>query len=155
VARRARRLLTAQVTEPAIQAARIPETTTYHGVAVSEDYRWLEDAASDETVAWTQAQQQLTRANLDGIPWRGALRQGVEQLLKAERTAYRGIQSGGETIFALKVQTPRQQPFLVALASPDDPAGERVVVDPDAIDPSGETAIDFFVPSPDGRQVAV
>jgi prolyl oligopeptidase len=28
-------------------------------------------------------------------------------------------------------------------------------VDPDAIDPSGQTTIDFFVPSPDGRQVAV
>ena len=28
-------------------------------------------------------------------------------------------------------------------------------MDPDAIDPSGETTIDWFVPSPDGRRVAV
>ena len=76
-------------------------------------------------------------------------------LLKSERTTYRRLLSGGSTFFALKVQTPRQQPFLVALTNLDDPATERVVVDPDVIDPSGETTIDFFVPSPDGKQVAV
>jgi prolyl oligopeptidase len=140
---------------PLVQAARFPVTDTYHGVGVTEDYRWLEDASSGETIAWTKAQQQRTRAYFDGIPWRGALRARVEQLLKAERTTYKRLGSGGGTFFALKVQTPRQRPFLVALADLDDPATERVVVDPDAIDPSGETAIDFFVPSPDGRLVAV
>ncbi len=140
---------------PLVQAARFPVTDTYHGVGVTEDYRWLEDASSGETIAWTKAQHQRTRAYFDGIPWRGALRARVEQLLKAERTTYKRLGSGGGTFFALKVQTPRQRPFLVALADLDDPATERVVVDPDAIDPSGETAIDFFVPSPDGRLVAV
>jgi prolyl oligopeptidase len=149
-------LLTGHMTEfPLVQAARIPMTNTYHGVDVTEDYRWLEDASSGETIAWTKAQQQRTRAYFDGIPWRGVLRARVEQLLKADRTTYEQLESGGSTFFALKVQTPRQRPFLVALADLDDPATERVIVDPDAIDPSGETAIDFFVPSPDGNQVAV
>jgi prolyl oligopeptidase len=138
-----------------MRAARIPATDTYHGVDVSEDYRWLEDASSEETMAWTRAQQKRTCAYFDGIPWRDTLRARVEQLLKAERTTYKRLLSGGSTFFALKAQTPRQQPFLVALTDLDDPANERVLVDPDAIDPSGETAIDFFVPSPDGKQVAV
>src|SRR5258708_7697298 len=43
-------------------------------------------------------------------------------------------------------------PFLVALTDLGDAATERVVVDPDVIDPSGETTIDFFVPSPDGTE---
>ena len=140
---------------PLVRAARIPVTDTYHGVDVTEDYRWLEDASSEETIAWTKAQQQRTRAYFGWIPWRDALRARAGQLLKAERTTYERLLSGGSTFFALKVQTPRQQPFLVALTDLDDPATERVVVDPDAIDPSGETAIDFFVPSPDGKQVAV
>ena len=140
---------------PRGQAARFPVTDTYHGVDVTEDYRWLEDASSGEAIAWTKAQDHRTRAYFDGIPWRGALRARVEQLLKADRTTYRRLRSGGGTFFALKVQTPRQRPFLVALADLDEPATERVIVDPDAIDPSGETAIDFFVPSPDGKQVAV
>ena len=140
---------------PLVRAARIPVTDTYHGVEVTDDYRWLEDASSEETVAWTKAQRQRTRAYFDGIGWRDALQARAGQLLKADRTAYEQLLSGGSTFFALKVQTPRQQPFLVALSDLDDPAAERVVVDPEAIDPSGETAIDFFVPSSDGKQVAV
>ena len=140
---------------PQVRAPRIPLTETFHGVDVTEDYRWLEDASSPETLAWTRAQQQRSRAYFGGIPWRDVLRARVEQLLKSERTTYQQLLSCGGTFFALKVQTPRQQPFLVALADLDDPATERVVVDPDVIDPSGETTIDFFVPSPDGRQVAV
>jgi prolyl oligopeptidase len=140
---------------PQVRAARIPITDTYHGVDVTEDYRWLEDASSEETIAWTKAQQQRTRAYFASIPWRDALRARVEQLLKAEGTTYKQLLSGGSTIFALKVQAPKQQPFLVALTDLDDLSTERVVVDPEAIDPSGETSIDFVVPSPDGKQVAV
>ena len=140
---------------PSVRVPRIPVTDTFHGVDVTEDYRWLEDASSEEASAWTTAQQQRSRAYFGGIPWRHALRAHVEQLLKSERTTYKRLLSGGSTFFALKVQTPRQQPFLVTLTDLDDPATERVVVDPDVIDPSGETTIDFFVPSPDGKQVAV
>jgi prolyl oligopeptidase len=140
---------------PLVRTARIPVTETFHGVDVTEDYRWLEDASSQETIAWTKAQQHRSDTYFGRIAWRDALRARVEQLLKSERTAYKRLLSGGSTFFALKVQTPRQQPFLVALTDLDDPATERVVVDPDVIDPSGETTIDFFVPSPDGKLVAV
>jgi prolyl oligopeptidase len=140
---------------PQVRAPRIPVTDTFHGVEVTEDYRWLEDAAADETIGWTKAQQERTAAYFSGIAWRPALRARVGQLLRSERTAYHQLRSGGGTFFALKMQTPRQQPFLVALTDLDDPATERVVVDPDVIDPSGETTIDFFVPSPDGTKVAV
>ncbi len=140
---------------PVVRAPRIPVTDTFHGVEVTEDYRWLEDAASEETIAWMEAQQHRSRTYFGGIAWRDGLRARVEQLLKSESTTYKRLLSGGSIFFALKVQTPRQQPFLVALADLDDPATERVVVGPDVIDPSGETTIDFFVPSPDGKQVAV
>jgi len=140
---------------PRVRAARIPITDTYHGVDVTEDYRWLEDASSGETIAWTKAQQERTGAYFAGIPWRSALRARVEQLLKAEGAKYKRLLSGGSTIFALKVQAPKQQAFLVALTDLDDLSTERVVVDPEAIDPSGETSIDFVVPSPDGKQVAI
>jgi prolyl oligopeptidase len=140
---------------PVVETPRIPATTTYHGVDVTEEYRWLEDASSKESIAWTKAQQRLTRAYFDAIPWRDALRTRVEQLLRGERTAYKRLASGGSTFFALKEQTPRQRAFLVALTNLDATETERIVVDPDAMDPSGETTIDWFVPSPDGERVAV
>lgn len=134
---------------------KIPVSSTYHGVTVTEDYRWLEDAATAETVAWGKVQQDRYDAYFGGIGWRAALRARVGQLLASRETAYQQLQPGGGTFFALKAQAPRQQPFLVALTGLGDTATERVVVDPDAIDPSGETTIDFFVPSPDGAKVAV
>ena len=72
-----------------MRTPRIPVTTTYHGVDVTEDYQWLEDASSPETVAWTQAQQERTRAYFESLPWRDALRARVGRLLRAERTSYR------------------------------------------------------------------
>ncbi|MGH3845315.1 MAG: prolyl oligopeptidase family serine peptidase [Pseudonocardiaceae bacterium] len=140
---------------PLVRAARVPVTDTFHGVDVTEEYRWLEEGSSEETIAWTKAQQHRSGTYFGGIAWRDALQARVEQLLRSERTTYKQLSSGGCTFFALKVQTPRQQPFLVALTDLDDPATERVVVDPGVIDVSCETTIDFFVPSPDGRRVAV
>jgi prolyl oligopeptidase len=138
-----------------VETPRIPVTSTYHGVDVTEEYRWLEDGWSEDTVAWTKAQQRLTGAYFGAVPWREELRARVERLLRAERTTYGSLASGRGMFFALKEQTPRQQPFLVALTDLDDLGTERIVVDPDAIDPSGETTIDWFVPSPDGSRVAV
>ena len=140
---------------PTVPTPRVPVTTTYHGVDVTEDYRWLEDGSSEETVRWTAAQQSRTRAYLDAIPWRPDLRARVEGLLRAASTEYLLLNAGGDLFFALKEQRPRQRPLLVALTDLDDPATERVVLDPMEVDPSGETNIDWFVPSPDGSRVAV
>jgi len=140
---------------PLVGAARVPVTDTFHGMAVTEDYRWLEDAAAADTIAWTAAQQERTRVYFDGIGWLDKLRDRAAQLLTAERTTYKGLVAAGGVYFALKEQTQRQRPFLVTLTDLDDLATERVVLDPVEIDPSGETAIDFFVPSADGKLIAV
>ena len=39
-----------------VDTPRITVSTTYHGATVTEDYRWLEDAMSEATKAWTAAQ---------------------------------------------------------------------------------------------------
>jgi prolyl oligopeptidase len=140
---------------PVVQAPRVPVTSTYHDVEIVEDYQWLEDVSSEDTVRWTAAQQARTRAYLDAIPWRPALRARVGQLLRDDSTTYLNLQSGGDLFFALKEQRPRQRPILVSLTDLDDLATERVVLDPMEIDPSGETNIDWFVPSPDGSRIAV
>src|SRR5262249_14712626 len=64
------------------------------------------------------------------------------------------IRRGGK-LFALKTQPPAQQPMLVVMAGPDDAERAQVVVDPNRIDPSGKTAMDFYSPSVDGKLVAV
>jgi prolyl oligopeptidase len=147
-----------------IETPRTRVTSTYHGVEVTEDYRWLEDAASPEVRAWTAAQNARSRELLDALPAHEAVRRRVEEIVKADSVSwgrlsfdetYEGPQRAGSAYLVLKREPPRQQPFLVALASLDDVSGARVVVDPNAIDASGATTIDWFAPSPDGRLVAV
>jgi prolyl oligopeptidase len=58
-------------------------------------------------------------------------------------------------VFALTTQPPKQQPMIALLTRDANPATARVIVDPNAINPNGTTAIDWFVPSPDGKRIAV
>jgi prolyl oligopeptidase len=133
----------------------IAVSTTYHGVTVTEEYRWLEDAASEQTKSWTAAQNADTRAFLEGLPCYAAVRRRAEEIVKADSVTWGHSSYAGAAHFVLKREPPKQQPFLVVLTDLDDTSGARVVVDPNAIDETGATTIDWFVPSPDGRLVAV
>lgn len=141
-----------------IETPRIPVSSSYHGVTVTEDYRWLEDATSEQTQAWTAAQNARTRAFLESRPSYSAIQRRAEAIVKAASVAWGGLRGrggGGSRCFVLKREPPKQQPFLVALADLDDVAGAVVVVDPNTIGEHGTTAIDWFAPSPNGRLVAV
>jgi prolyl oligopeptidase len=138
-----------------VETPREPVTDTYHGVEVTDDYRWLEDGSSERTRAWTAAQDARTRAYLASVPQREPLRRRFTEILTAESSEHSDLHGCGPRFLALRKQPPRQQPFLVVLDRLDDASGGRVLVDPHALDPSGSTAIDWFVPSPDGSRVAV
>src|SRR4029450_6805688 len=58
-------------------------------------------------------------------------------------------------LLVMKFQPPKQQPLLVTLTSAEDLKSEKVVLDPNVLDAKGTTAIDWFVPSLDGKFVAV
>jgi prolyl oligopeptidase len=55
----------------------------------------------------------------------------------------------------MKFQPPKQQQMLVTLTSADDLKSEKMVLDPNALDSKGTTAIDWFAPSQDGKYVAI
>jgi prolyl oligopeptidase len=136
------------------ETPRKPVTDTYQGVAVKDEYRWLEDGNDPAVRAWTQAQLAATRAALDG-PLRAKLQARFRELYGAAPYRYAEFRDTPAGLFALKTQPPRNQPSLVLLPARTDRASERVLLDPLAIDAKGTTAIDFFVPSRDGRYVAV
>ncbi len=132
-----------------------PVVDVYHGVSVTDDYRWLEDARDPEVRAWSDGQNARTREFLDHLPNVDAIRKRVTELMTRQTVSYRGLVARGETLLAMKSQPPKPQPLLVAMKAPGDPATERVVLDPSALDAKGTTAIDFYVPSLDGKFVAV
>jgi prolyl oligopeptidase len=147
-----------------IDTPRITVSATYHGVTVTEDYRWLEDATSEETKAWTAAQNAQSRAFLGSRPSYEAVRRRVQEIAMAESVGwgrdsygleFEGPRRAGAAYVVLKREPPRQQPVLVVLVDLDDASRARGLVDPNVIDESGATTIDWFVPSPDGQLVAV
>jgi len=132
-----------------------PVVDDYDGVKVTDDYRWLEDAADPAVRQWSDAENAHARAVLDHLPYRAEIGRRVAEIEGAQYVTYAAVAWRPGRLFAFKLAPPKQQPFLVVLNSADDPASERVVVDPNVLDAAGTTAIDFFVPSRDGRLVAV
>src|SRR5688572_7933866 len=53
-------------------AAKKPVKDVYHGVTVTDDYRWLEDAKDPAVKAWSDAQNAYARKHLDAVPGRDA-----------------------------------------------------------------------------------
>ena len=132
-----------------------PVVDEYHGVAITDNYRWLEDGKSPEVIAWTEAENQHSRALLDALPVHAAIGRFLKQLDEASSPSFYDLALCGETLFAMNWQPQKQQPMLVTLASPDDLASKRVVVDTAELDPTNSTAIQFYVPSVDCSKVAV
>ena len=132
-----------------------PVADTYHGVTVEDPYRWLEDAAAPEVKEWSAKQTQQARQYLDGLPFRQKIFDRLMTQTTTASSSFARLSTAGGRIFALYRQPLKQQPMVAVLASNADLKSLRVVVDPNALDPAGNTAIDWFVPSPDGRLLAV
>src|SRR5437762_8288033 len=141
--------------ETAPQTPKKPLSNEYHGVTVEDPYQWLEKDDDTEVKAWSDAQNQRTRDYVDKLPDRAAIEKQLTEWYAKTSPSYFSLASRPGILFAMKFQPPKQQPLLVTLASADDPKSEKVVLDPNALDAKGTTAIDWFVPSRDGNRVAV
>ena len=132
-----------------------PVVDHYHGVAVTDPYRWLEDGDSPAVQAWSTTQNDRTRAYLDRLQIRTTLHARLMAAASKTSPSYHALTEAGGMLFSLTVQPPRQQPMVTVMPLSGDTTRARTVVDPNTLDPSGQTAIDWFVPSPDGRLIAV
>ena len=137
------------------ETRKIPVADSYHGVTVVDDYRWLEDWNDPQVKKWSDAQNDHARAFLDRLPNVAAIRTRVTEIMSAKTVGYSGVEYRKGMLFAIKREPPKQQPFLIVFSSVDALDKSRVLVDPNVIDSKGTTSIDWFVPSRDGRVVAV
>jgi prolyl oligopeptidase len=136
---------------------KVPVVDTLWGTSIPDDYRWLEDASAPAVKSWSEAQNGYARGWLDSRPGVADIRARVAWIQRANPPQFHDLTpaAGGKALFAIESQPPKQQPFLVALVSVDDVASARVIVDPNTLDPSGGTAIDWAIPSHDGSRIAV
>jgi prolyl oligopeptidase len=143
------------ITFSSIARAADAVTNVYHNVTVTDPYRWLENPGDPKVRDWSEAQDARTRKYLDALPQRAPMYQQLFGLIAATSSSYRGLHAVGDQVFAYYFQPPKQQPMIAVLTNAAKPALARVIVDPNAINPKGTTAIDWFVPSPDGKMLAV
>ena len=130
-------------------------TDTFFGERVTENYRWLEDSKNSEVTTWNNAQNRHARSVLDKLPSVNAIEKRVTEILAARTVSYGGVVHRNGTFFASKRQPPKQQSFLIVTKSLNDLSSERVLVDPNVLDTTGSTTIDWYVPSPNGKLTAV
>ncbi len=128
---------------------------THHGVAVADPYRSLEPSDSPQTKAFIEAQNAYARSVLDKIPQRQGVRAKVKAILESQSESYVELSEVKGKFYALKLQPPKQQRFLVELSSLDEPGKARLILDPETLNAKGRTAIDWYRVAPNGKWVAV
>jgi prolyl oligopeptidase len=134
------------------------DSSTYHGVAVPDPYRWLEDGSSPEVKSWIDAQNAFTESVLGGYPEGAAIAARVSELsLTSTQRSSPQIVAG--QLFYLRQTPPQPHAVLVAQSWPEGEA--RVLVDPNPApaagsggEAAGGTAITGYWPSPDGARIA-
>jgi prolyl oligopeptidase len=122
----------------------------YHGQAVPDPYRWLEDLDSEQTRAWIEAQNQLTFDYLRQIPARQRLLERLTQLWNYERYS-QPFKEGGR-YFYFKNDGLQNQSVLYTQESLE--AEARVLLDPNTFSEDGTVALSGIAISRDGRYLA-
>ncbi len=151
--------LVALLLATAVQAHDYPATPVkpvvdrYHGVSVTDPYRWLEDMKSAEFQQWLKAQADHAAAGLKTLPGRDALRQRLGELVDAG-VITGGYQRAGSQIIYLKREPGQNQRRLWIRDGVD--GAERQLLDPLAVPGKpGKHSIDWYTASPDGKKIAL
>ena len=122
----------------------------YHGTAVADPYRWLENAKAEDTQAWVAAQNQLTFSYLEKIPARPAIAKRLTELWNYPK--YTVPTREGERYFFSKNDGLQNQAVLYMQERLEGEA--QVVIDPNTLSADGTVALTNQVCSKDGKLLA-
>src|SRR5580765_2763065 len=138
-----------------VKPTKRPVTNQYHGVKVVDQYQWLENGSDPAVRQWSAAQNERARAVLDRLPTRPLIADRLTRLLTDTSANYFSMNWRRGQFFLLKFKPPAQQPVLITLGSLTNLNSEKVILDPNELNSNGTTAIDWYVPSLDGKLIAV
>ncbi|MBE2222125.1 MAG: S9 family peptidase [Anaerolineae bacterium] len=122
----------------------------YHGTLVPDPYRWLEDSESEETIAWTKAQNQFAEAFLQELPARATIYERLTNLWNYPKfSAPR--KRNGRYFFRKNDGLQNQSVLYVQDTLEHDPA---LVLDPNTLSADGTIALLQESYSKNGRYLA-
>jgi prolyl oligopeptidase len=130
---------------------------TFHGVAVEDPYRWLENQNDAEVRAWIAAQNAYADSVVGRSPLREQLEARLRELMGAPDVAvprrageweYFTLRRAGDEVAAIYRRKPPAEP------APVDPDAEYdKIIDPLQFDASGTVSVNLEGFSPDGNHM--
>jgi prolyl oligopeptidase len=132
------------------QTRKTDQMDDYHGTKVADPYRWLEDDNSAETKQWVEAENKITFAYLDKIPYRADVKKRLEALYNYAK--YTPPVRRGELLFFTKNDGLQNQNVVYKQKGLD--AAPELLLDPNQFSPDGTTRLGAFEVSHDGRFAA-
>jgi prolyl oligopeptidase len=121
----------------------------YHGRAIADPYRWMEDLEAPDLRRWIDEQNTVTERYLQSLPLRAHFRDRITSLWDYPKVSVPVVEAG--RLFYQR-NTGLQKQASIYLR---EPRGDPVlVIDPNTLSPDGSTALMAFAPSPDARLVA-
>jgi prolyl oligopeptidase len=123
----------------------------YHGTAVPDPYRWMEDPDAPETREWINAEVALTSSWLDATPRRDGIRKRVEVLWNYERF---GIPFKRGDRYFFQHNNGLQDHSILYVVDDLDDAEAQVVLDPNSLSKDGTVSAPIQSLSEDGSLMA-
>src|SRR6478735_4207179 len=130
-------------------APRTPQQDDYHGVKISDPYRWLEAMDSPETRRWIDEENALTAEQLARASARGPLEHRLRELWNYERWGAPSIE--GARLVVAHNDGLQNQAVLYTLGKAEE---RKLLLDPNALSKDGTVALGSFAFSNDGKRMA-
>jgi len=140
---------TTMKTLPYPATKKVETVDTYFGTTVPDPYRWLEDDRAEDTKAWVQAENKVTHAYLEQIPFREAIRKRLEVLWNYEK--FGAPQKQGEWTYFSKNSGLQSQSVIYRQKDGGEP---EVFLDPNGFSKDGTTSLQGLDFTKDGSLAA-
>ncbi len=134
------------------ETKKVDQVDTYFGTEVKDPYRWLEDDHSEETKKWVTAENKLTFAYLNKIPFRDSLEQRLTALWDYEKIGA-PFKEGDFTYF-YKNDGLQNQYVIYRYKTEENPETAKVFLDPNTFSKDGTVSLGELSYSDNGKMCA-
>jgi prolyl oligopeptidase len=129
---------------------KVDQVDDYFGTKVADPYRWLEDDNAEDVKAWVKAENEVTFAYLDQIPYRAKIRDRITELYNYPK--YSSPFRAGDYYFFSKNDGLQNQYVIYCQRGLD--GKPEIFIDPNKLSEDGTVRISLMGFSTDDRYVA-
>ena len=130
------------------KSKKVDSTHSYFGEVIKDPYAWLEDDYSEETMAWVDEQNKVTRAYLDQLPALEKLKKDLPKYWDFERY---GLPKRTKAGLVYSYNDGKMNQSILKLI---DGESEKTLLDPNKFSKDGTASLSSWSISNDGKYLA-